>query len=63
MDKKLRNKLFIISSIGLLVAGAVFLGISIFDDSSDTGYLAAALGCIVLSNLFNLIRQMDNRDN
>ena len=60
--KKILNKLFIIASLGLIAAGAIFLCVSIFDGNETTTPLAAALACILLSNLFNVIRMnMDKK--
>ena len=61
MDKKVLNKLFIIASLGLIIAGGIFLCISIFDGNETTTPLAIALACILLSNLFNTLRQMNNK--
>ena len=54
--KKILNRLFVIASLGLIVAGAIFLCVSIFDRNETTTPLAAALACILLSNLFHVIR-------
>ena len=54
--KKILNRLFDIASLGLSVAGAIFLCVSIFDRNETTTPLAAALACILLSNLFHVIR-------
>ena len=60
--KKILNKLFIIASLGLIAAGAIFLCVSIFDGNETTTPLAIALACILLSNLFNVIRMnMDKK--
>ena len=60
--KKILNKLFIIASLGLIAAGAIFLCVSIFDGNETTTPLAAALACILLSNLFHVIRMnMDQK--
>lgn len=56
MDMKLVNKLLLISSILILIAGVIFLGISIFGDVQGTSALSIALVCVFLSNLLNLIR-------
>lgn len=61
MDKKLLNTLLIILSLGLLIAGAIFLYISVFGENKTTTPLAIALGCILISNLFNIIRQLNNK--
>ena len=54
--KKILNRLFVIASLGLIVAGAIFLCVSTFDGNETTTPLAAALACILLSNLFHVIR-------
>lgn len=60
--KKILNKLFIIASLGLIVAGAIFLCVSFFDGNETTTPLAIAVVCILLSNLFNVIRMnMDKK--
>ena len=59
--KKILNRLFIIASLGLIVAGAIFLCVSIFDGQETSTPLAAALACILLSNLFNIIRNMEQK--
>ena len=41
--KKILNKLFIIASLGLIVAGAIFLCVSIFDGNETTTPLAIAV--------------------
>ena len=59
--KKILNRLFVIASLGLIVAGAIFLCVSIFDGQETSTPLAAALACILLSNLFNVIRNMEQK--
>ena len=59
--KKERNILLIIASLGLIAAGAIFLCVSIFDGQETTTPLAAALACILLSSLFNIIRNMEQK--
>lgn len=61
MDKNLSNTLFIISCSGLLLAGVIFLGISFFDHNETTTPLAAAIGCLLLSSLLTLVRQIQNK--
>lgn len=61
MDKKVLHNLFIIASLGLIIAGGIFLCISIFDGNETTTPLTIALACILLSNLFNVLRQMNNK--
>lgn len=60
--KRILNRLFVIASFGLIAAGAIFLCVSIFDGNETTTPLAAALACILLSNLFHVIRMnMDQK--
>lgn len=60
--KKVMNKLFIIASLGLIAAGVIFLCVSIFDGNETRTPLAIAVVCILLSNLFNVIRMnMDKK--
>ena len=60
--KIILNKLLIIASLGLIAAGVIFLCVSIFDGNETTTPLAIALACILLSNLFNVIRMnMDKK--
>lgn len=54
--KDILNKLLIIASIGLAAAGVIFLVISFIGKFDGTWPLAASLICIVLSNIFNIIR-------
>lgn len=54
--KYILNKLLIIASIGLAAAGVIFLVISFTGKFGGTWPLAASLICIVLSNIFNIIR-------
>lgn len=62
MDKKVLNTLFIIASLGLIIAGVIFLCISIFDGNESSTPLGIALACTLLSNLFNVLRQMNNKE-
>lgn len=43
-----------ISRGGLLLAAALFLGVTLFGDGGNHT-LCAALGCVILSSLFSLI--------
>ena len=54
--KDILNKLLIIASIGLAAAGVIFLVISFTVKFVGTWPLASSLICIVLSNIFNIIR-------
>ena len=61
MDNKTIKTLFVIASAGLAIAGIIFLCISIFGDKSNNNSLIAALGCISLSNLFNVVRGLNEK--
>ena len=50
------NTLLIIASVGLAIAGIIFLVIEFIGSFDGTWPLAASLGCIILSNIFNIIR-------
>lgn len=56
MDKKKANMLFFIASICLTVAGIIFLLVAMFGVNKSNWVLASALFCILLSNLFNIVR-------
>ncbi|MDO4466679.1 MAG: hypothetical protein Q4C49_06685 [Bacillota bacterium] len=53
---KTNNKLFIIAILGLNIAGFIFVLLSIFGKIESNWILPAGLFCVVLGNLFNLIR-------
>lgn len=56
MDKKKANTLFFIASICLIVAGIIFLLVSMFGVNKSNWVLTSAHFCILLSNLFNVVR-------
>ncbi|MDO4815671.1 MAG: hypothetical protein Q4A83_03580 [Bacillota bacterium] len=62
MDKKTTNILLSISAIALLVGGIIFLCISIFGSAESTTPLTVAFACIILGNLFNIIRIQFNKN-
>ena len=68
-DEKMDNQnttttLLIIASAGLAIAGIIFLLVAIFDEDKDNWMLISALVCVILSNLFNVIRtQFNNTKN
>lgn len=62
MDGKLINRLLIISSAALGVAGLIFIALYMFGESEGKELLAASLGCVGLSNLFNVVRTGFNRN-
>ncbi len=56
--------MLIIASAGLAIAGIIFLLVAIFDEDKDNWMLISALVCVILSNLFNVIRtQFNNTKN
>ena len=60
--KKILNTLFIIASLGLIAAGVIFLCVSIFDGNETMMPLMISLACILLANLFHVIRMnMDKK--
>ena len=60
--KKILNRLFVIASFGLIAAGAIFLCVSIFDGNETMMPLMISLACILLANLFHVIRMnMDKK--
>lgn len=61
MDKKKLNLLFIIVSVLQTLSGIIFLLVSIFGEEKNNWYLVSALFCILLSNLFNIIRVQFNK--
>lgn len=61
MDKKKTNTLLFIACIGLTIAGIIFLLLAMFGEREDNWVLAAALFCILLSNLFNIIHIQLNK--
>lgn len=63
MDKKKTSTLLFIASVGLVVAGIVFLLIAMFGGEDRNWVLASALFCILLSNLFHIVRIQLNKKN
>lgn len=63
MNKKLINRLFIITNCILLLLGIIFLYLSIVNETTNNIYLCIALGSILLANLFNIIRIKLSRKN
>lgn len=61
MDNQTISKLLLIASVGLTLAGILFLCLSIFTEPKNTTYLSIALGSILLANLFNLIRAQNSK--
>lgn len=59
MDKKTISKLLAIASVGLLISAAIFICLCFFSTEKNNTYLGIALGSIILSNLFNIIRRQN----
>ena len=62
MNKKKTNTLILIASAGLAIAAIIFLCVAIFDEAKSNWVLYSALVCVVLSNLFNVIRASFNKE-
>ena len=62
MDKKKTNTLILIASVGLAIAAIIFLCVAIFGETKSNWALYSALVCVVLSNLFNVIRASFNKE-
>ncbi len=57
MDKKLLNRLMLISIVGLNLAAVIFICIYIFTQDKDYTLLTFALGCNVLAGLFYAVKE------
>lgn len=57
MDKKIIDNLLTIASIGLLFSAAIFICLCLFAEEKNNTYLSIALGCIILSSLFDIIKK------
>ena len=62
MEKNHLNRLMTIVSFVLMIAGFIFLCISIWGSSKTNTPLVWSLGCISVANLLNIIRWLRNRD-
>lgn len=56
MDKKALNILLLIAMLGLAVAALIFIFVNMFSSTAPEWALPAGLFCIVLGNLFGIIR-------
>lgn len=56
MDRKKISILLFIASLGLAVAGIIFLLMAMFGEDKRNWVIASALFCVLLSNLFHLVR-------
>lgn len=61
MKKENINKLLMIASIGLILSGIIFLVISFIDKSSKNPYLSVSLLCVILANIFSIIRNYQEK--
>ncbi len=61
MKKENINKLLMIASIGLILSGIIFLIISFIDKSSKNPYLSVSLLCVILANIFSIIRNYQGK--
>lgn len=61
MKKENINKLLMIASIGLILLGIIFLIISFIDKSSKNPYLSVSLLCVILANIFSIIRNYQGK--
>ena len=61
MDNELLDRLMWIAITGLLLAGAIFIGLYFFQGREDNALLFAALFCILLAGLFNIIRGLHKK--
>lgn len=59
MNMKIINRLLMIASIGLLIAGIVFI---VFCLLGEKDMLVWALLCVCVSNLFNIIKTNINKN-
>lgn len=55
MDKKIRTLLFI-AILVLSMTGIIFLLMAILDEDKSNWVITSALFCILLSNLFQIVR-------
>lgn len=65
MDKKLLNRLMVISISGLILAAVIFVCIYIFTPDKDNTLLAFAIGCNVLAGIFFAVKEntINKKDN
>lgn len=61
MKKENINKLLMIASIGLILSGIIFLVISFIDKNSKNPYLSVSLLCVILANIFSIIRNYQGK--
>lgn len=56
MKKELQEKLLLIASISLTVAAIIFLIVNTISKPANNICLIACVICIILANLFNIVR-------
>lgn len=56
MEQRILKTLFIIACVGLIVSAVIFIILAIINKEERMWALSAGFICIVLSNLFNVIR-------
>lgn len=56
MKKEVQEKLLLIASISLTVAAIIFLIVNTFLKPANNICLIACVVCIILANLFNIVR-------
>ena len=61
MDQKLLDRLMWISITGLVLAGAIFIGIYFFQGRQDSALLFASLFFNVIAGLFNIIKGFNKK--
>jgi len=61
MDDGVLNRLMWISITGLLLAGALFIGLFLFTKNKDSTLLFSALFCNILAGLFNTVRGFNKK--
>lgn len=57
MDKKLLNRLMLISIVGLISAAVIFICVYIFGQDKNNSLLMAAMGCNVLAGIFFAVKE------
>lgn len=60
MDKKMIKRLLTIASVGLLLSATIFICLCLFMAEKNNIYLGIALGCLIFSSLFNIIRRQNS---
>lgn len=61
MDKNIINKLLRIAGILLLLVATLFMCLHFFGAERNNTYLSIALVCLILSNVFNIIKNKNSK--